>query len=95
MRSISLTFCLLFAFQLTGQKLTIDQIVAKANKAYRYLGDDVKSTALMDIRDKKGKTIMERELIILRKNTGGLSQKWYAYFKKPADIKKMVFMAWK
>jgi len=79
----------------TAQELTIDQIIDKANNAYRYLGKDVKSKAHMDIRDKNGNTIMERELIILRKNTGGLKQKWYAYFQKPADIKRMVFMAWK
>lgn len=89
---------LFFSFATTtiySQDLSITEIVEKANEAYRYLGDDVKSTAHMDIRDGKGKTIMERELVILRKNTGGLTQKWYAYFKKPADIKSMVFMAWK
>lgn len=85
----------LLSFSLTAQSLTIEEIIDKANIAYRYMGDDVKSTAQMDIRDKNGKTIMERELIILRKNTGGLNQKWYAYFKQPADLKKMVFMAWK
>lgn len=95
MKFFSIIFCCLLALQLNSQELTIEQIVEKANKAYRYLGDDVKSTAHMDIRDKNGKTIMERELVILRKNTGGLNQKWYAYFKQPADIKKMVFMAWK
>lgn len=77
----------------TAQDLTVAQIIDKANTAYRYLGDDVKSTAHMDIKDSDGNTIMERDLIILRKNAGGLKQKWYAYFEKPADIKRMVFMA--
>ena len=95
MKFYSILFFCILAFQMNAQELTIEKIVEKANKAYRYLGDDVKSTAHMDIRNKDGKTIMERELIILRKNTGGLNQKWYAYFKQPADIKKMVFMAWK
>ena len=85
----------LLSLPATGQDLSIEEIVEKANEAYRYLGDDVKSLAHMDISDGDGKTIMERELVILRINTGGLTQKWYAYFKKPADIKSMVFMAWK
>lgn len=88
--TIILAFCVTAA---TAQDLTVEQIISKANTAYRYLGDDVKSTAHMDIRDGSGRTIMERDLIILRKNTGGLQQKWYAYFQKPADIKRMVFMA--
>lgn len=95
MKFYSILFFLVLSISLSAQELSIEQIVEKANEAYRYLGDDVKSTAHMDIRDKNGKTIMERELIILRKNTGGLNQKWYAYFKQPADLKKMVFMAWK
>lgn len=95
MKFYSIIFFSILSFQLSAQSLTIEQIINKANEAYRYLGDDVKSTAHLDIRDKNGKTIMERELIILRKNTGGLNQKWYAYFKQPADLKKMVFMAWK
>ncbi len=95
MKFFSVIFLFIFSFQLGAQDLSIEQIVNKANEAYRYFGKDVKSTAHMDIRDKNGKTIMERELVILRKNTGGLNQKWYAYFNQPADIKKMVFMSWK
>jgi len=80
---------------LSGQTLTIDEIITKANHSYRYLGDDVKANALMEIKDNSGKIIMTRELVILRKNGKGLEQYWYAYFKKPADIKRMVFMAHK
>ena len=93
---ISILALVFTCFQtMNAQDLTIDQIITRSNEAYRYLGDDVKSTAHMDIRDGSGKTIMERDLVILRKNTGGLKQKWYAYFQSPADIKRMVFMAWK
>ena len=95
MRLFPLVILMLAATCNFAQDLSIDAIINKANEAYRYLGDDVKSTAHMNIRDSKGKTIMERELVILRKNTGGLTQKWYAYFQSPADIKRMVFMAWK
>ena len=95
MKLSSIIFLLFLSFQLSAQDLSLEQIITKANEAYRYFGKDVKSTAHMDIRDKNGKTIMERELVILRKNTGGLNQKWYAYFNQPADIRKMVFMSWK
>jgi len=95
MRILSFVIMTLFAIASYSQDMTVDQIITKANEAYRYLGDDVKSKAHMDIKDANGKTIMQRDLIILRKNAGGLKQKWFAYFQKPADIKKMVFMAWK
>lgn len=95
MKNIIIAFLITFSYATQSQDMSVDQIITKANEAYRYLGDDVKSTAHMDILDDKGNTIMQRDLVILRKNTGGLKQKWYAYFKKPADIKKMVFMAWK
>lgn len=95
MKFSSIIFFIFFSFGIQAQDMSVDQIISKANTAYRYLGDDVKSTAHMDILDGDGKVIMQRDLIILRKNMGGLKQKWYAYFQKPADIKKMVFMAWK
>lgn len=95
MKYIATLYILMLTLTLSAQDMTIDQIVLKANETYRYLGDDVKSTALMEIKDASGKTVMTRELIILRKDMEGFSQKWYAYFTKPADIKKMVFMAWK
>lgn len=76
--------------------LSVQEIVDKTYEVYKYLGDDKIATAHMDIKDKNGKIVMERDLLLLRKNEKGtLKQKWYAYFNKPADIRKMVFMAWK
>jgi len=95
MKFLTTIYIVLFSICIQAQSLTVDEIITKANTAYRYHGDDVKSSAHMDILDGNGKVIMQRDLVILRKNTGGLKQKWYAYFQKPADIKKMVFMAWK
>lgn len=72
------------------------QIMEDAYHIARSQGQDQKILAHMDIQDKSGKTTMERELYVLRKNvSGSKDQKWYAYFKKPADIRKMVFMVWK
>jgi len=94
-RSVLILFFLCLYGSVNSQTLGVEEIVVKANEAYRYFGDDVKSTAQLEILDASGSTITEKELVILRKNSGGLAQKWYAYFKRPADIKRMVFMAWK
>ncbi len=96
---ITLTLFILSLFTATvfAQKnLTADQIADKTYNAYKCFGDDRITTAKMDIKDKNQKTIMNREILVVRKNVKNSSkQKWYAYFKKPADIRKMVFMVWK
>ncbi|MCH9659572.1 MAG: outer membrane lipoprotein-sorting protein, partial [Bacteroidetes bacterium] len=80
----------------TAQNIEVNELVAKTNEAYKYVGDDRITLANMDIKNKKGKVVMNRELVLIKKNDGNnLQQKWYAYFKKPADIRKMVFMVWK
>jgi len=49
----------------------------------------------MTITDKKGQSRI-REFIILRKDVkDGGDQKYYVYFLKPADVRKMVFMVHK
>ena len=49
----------------------------------------------MTITDKKGQARL-REFIILRKDVkDGGDQKYYVYFLKPADVRKMVFMVHK
>lgn len=95
MRIITLlSFILLSSSSIIAQDA--QAIMEKAYQVARNQGEDQKILAHMDIQDKNGNTMMERELIVLRKNVkGSKDQKWYAYFKKPADIRKMVFMVWK
>ncbi len=82
--------------KILAQDLSVNTIVDKTYEAYKCFGNDRITIAKMDIINRKGKTIMNRELVLMRKNNGkSLKQKWYAYFKKPADIRKMVFMVWK
>lgn len=76
-------------------KMTAEKIANKTYEAYKYFGDDRITLANMDIKNGKGETIMEREFVLMRKNGKNLEQKWYAYFKEPADMRKMVFMVWK
>ncbi|MDP8262481.1 MAG: outer membrane lipoprotein-sorting protein [Candidatus Ancaeobacter aquaticus] len=86
--------CLTF-FTNVSYAVTVDEIVDKANKMAFYQGKDGKARVEMTITDNQGRTRM-REFTILRldKEDGG-EQKFYVHFKKPADVRNMVFMVWK
>ena len=72
----------------------VDEIVEKANQASYYAGKDGSADVTMTITDKGG-TERTREFKVLRMNTGSGKQKFYVYFKKPADLYKQVFLVWK
>ncbi|MGE4489684.1 MAG: outer membrane lipoprotein-sorting protein [Kiritimatiellales bacterium] len=74
--------------------LTADQIVDKANQASYYAGNDGSADVKMTITEPNGKA-RTREFRILRKNTDGGNQKFYVYFKAPADVHQQVFLVWK
>jgi outer membrane lipoprotein-sorting protein len=84
----------LLPFVACGADLTVDEIVIKANNASYYAGDDGRAEVEMKIVDKNGGT-RTREFALLRMNTEGGSQKFYVFFKKPADLYKQVFLVWK
>ena len=70
-------------------------IVKKANLAAYYQGDDGKAKVKMTITSKQGKK-QYREFIILRKDVkDGGDQKYYVYFHRPADVRKMAYMVHK
>jgi len=74
---------------------SVEEIVNSANLVAYYQGSDGKAKVKMTITDKKGQTRL-REFIILRKDIkDGGNQKYYVYFLKPADVRKMVFMVHK
>jgi len=94
--SMYLLLLSMLTLTLQAQDMSTDELVMKTYRAFKYAGDDGIALANMDIKDANGKVIMNRELLLMKKNVGdGMKQKWYAYFKKPADIRKMVFMVWK
>jgi len=77
-------------------------IVNKANLIAYYQGDNGKShvkmtiTTYSDMQEKKVKSTRLREFNILRRDVAdGGDQKYYVYFQKPADVRKMVFMVHK
>jgi outer membrane lipoprotein-sorting protein len=74
--------------------LSVEEIVEKANQAAYYSGDDGVADVRMVITDAKGGE-RTRAFRILRKNTGDETQKFYVYFKEPADVRRQVFMVWK
>ncbi len=73
----------------------VDEIVDRANKAAYYAGNDGKAKVSMTITDAQDR-VRKREFIILRKDiSDGGEQKFYVYFRKPNDVRKMVFMVHK
>ena len=75
--------------------LSVDEIVQKTNLAAYYGGDDGKAEVNMTITDSQGRE-RTREFVILRRDIeDGGAQKFYVYFKKPSDVRKMVFMVHK
>jgi hypothetical protein len=75
-------------------ELSADEIVEKANQAAYYAGNDGRAEVEMKIIDKSGSE-RKREFTLLRMNTDNGNQRFYVYFKKPADLYKQVFLVWK
>ncbi len=99
-KAIVTIFCGLFAGIICtnswAEQLSADQIIQKTNHTALYQGIDSKGKVKMVITDKQGR-IREREFNMLRKDEGDedRDQKYYVYFQKPADVRKMVFMVHK
>ncbi len=73
----------------------VDEIVNKANLAAYYAGDDGRAQVDMVITDNQGR-VRKRQFTILRKDLeDGGRQLFYVYFKRPSDVRKMVFMVHK
>jgi len=74
---------------------TVDEIIHRANLAAYYAGDDGRAEVVMTITDAQGR-VRKREFVILRRDVAdGGNQQFYVYFKKPSDVRKMVFMVHK
>lgn len=87
-------YLLLFAAPLLAAELTAQEIVEKANSAAYYAGKDGKADITMTITAPDGST-RSRQFTMLRLNDKGADQKFYVYFKAPADVRKMAFLVWK
>jgi len=95
MKYLATLAALLLAATVSAADLTVDQIVEKANLIAYYAGTDGRAEVTMTINDGKGGT-RTREFVILRLNEkAGGDQKFYVYFKEPADVRKMAYLVWK
>jgi hypothetical protein len=96
LRVIFFTFSIFLVFSIVVySELSVEKIVDRANKAAFYAGNDGKALVRMTITDSR-----ERERVrvfnILRLDIeDGGEQKFYVFFKKPADVQDMVYMVWK
>lgn len=85
-------------------EMTVDQIVEKSNRIAYYQGSSGRARVQMKITDSQGR-VREREFIMLRwdqpapdgSDTDDYcgNQKFYVYFRRPADVNKMAFLVWK
>ncbi|MBN1256232.1 MAG: outer membrane lipoprotein-sorting protein [Planctomycetes bacterium] len=86
----------------SAEKPSVDKIVAKANHIAYYQGRDGRADVEMTIIDQDGKE-RSRQFTILRRDVEveddspvqAGDQKFYVYFKRPADWNKTVFMVHK
>jgi len=76
-------------------ELTVDEIITRANNTAYYAGNDGRADVNMTITDNQGRS-RKREFTIFRLDMAdGGEQKFYVYFRKPEDIRDMVYMVWK
>lgn len=101
MRQIRMGTIVLAAFLLcvaglqAAENPGIDEIVNRANLTAYYGGEDGKAEVHMNITDSQGRK-RNRTFVILRLDVAdGGPQKFFVYFKKPSDVRKMVFMVHK
>ncbi|UCC98384.1 MAG: outer membrane lipoprotein-sorting protein [Phycisphaerales bacterium] len=85
----------LLALEKAEQTSDVQTIVNKANLVAYYQGDDGKAKVKMTITDKQGQK-RQREFNILRKDVeDGGDQKYFVYFRLPADVRRMTYMVHK
>ena len=94
-----------FAGSAAAQKTpSVQEIVHRANLATYFQGRDGRSLVSMEIKDRQGR-LRKRQMTILRRDepkTDSLEnsayrgrQRYYVYFHRPADVRKMALIVWK
>lgn len=79
----------------TVQAQDATEIMKKSHLALYYAGNDAQMDVVMKLLDKKGgERIREFTMLRLDKEDGG-DQKYYTYFRKPADVSRISFMVFK
>ena len=100
---LSMTLFVGTAAVASAEEPSVDEIVERTNRVAYYQGRDGRARVKMTISDAQGRT-RSRAFVILRRDDeikGDLSdkatgkQKMYVYFRRPADVNKMVLLVWK
>ena len=95
--SLGLFLISIFPYQLRAEQKLLEgkSIMEKTLNAYYYAQDDGKAEVFMRLVNKEGKErIRDFTMLRLDKEDGG-EQYYYAYFTKPPDVNRTVFMVWK
>jgi hypothetical protein len=97
MRNLKLTGIMLLTLALganvAAEPLTdVDEIVARANLAAYYGGDDGRSEARMAIEDNQGRTQLRQFTILRRDHADGGDQDFMVFFSRPSDVRGTVFL---
>ncbi|MFQ5842823.1 MAG: outer membrane lipoprotein-sorting protein [Thermodesulfobacteriota bacterium] len=78
-----------------SEHLSAVQIIENSQLAFYYQGNDMKVDVIMELIAKGGGK-RTRVMTMLRRNeTEGRNQKYFIYFYKPSDVRRMTFMVWK
>ncbi len=70
----------------------VDEIVAKANLATYYAGDDGRSEARMIIEDAQGRRQLRQFTVLRRNRAPGGDQDFMVFFSRPSDVRGTVFL---
>ena len=70
----------------------VDEIVARANLAAYYGGDDGRSEARMAIEDAQGRKQLRQFTILRRDQSDGGDQDFMVFFSRPSDVRGTVFL---
>ena len=77
------------------ETLNGQQIIEKSQQAFYYAGHDMRARVVMNLIDKRDRK-RNREMNMLRINSAEAgNQKFFIYFQKPGDVRRMTFMVWK
>lgn len=89
--------CLAFSEEATAEndKLSPAQIIEKSQLAFYYQGDDMKADVVMELIDKGGSKRTRVMSLLRRDEKEGGNQKYFIYFHKPGDVRRLTFMVWK
>jgi len=75
--------------------LSAIQIIERSQLAFYYQGDDMRVEIIMELIDKSGGKRTRVMTMLRRDETEGGNQKYFIYFHKPGDVRRMTFMVWK